>query len=708
MLFRPIGFALPRATTLKSGFGLGALINRLPYLLLLLLTSVTMALALMPASVAQAEEEFLDPKVAFVFSAAMVSPTQVDVHFKIAPKYYMYRERFEFALAPDAAPLGEPVYPKGIVKYDPTFERDLEVYHRQVTVRLPLNAADAAGAQPLTLAVTSQGCADAGLCYPPMTSEVQLLPVAGGYALSGAGVVDSVPAPRDELPSDAAGAADEGQALTADLGFGSALGLGDVGFASYLGQAGWLQVVALCLALGVLLSFTPCVLPMVPILLAIVAGKSGAAGAAGGTQRVSRWRGLSLAASYVLGMSLVYTALGVAAGLIGASLAVWLQTPWVLTVFAVLLALFALAMFDVFTLQAPTGMQSWLNAKVSKIPGGHYSGAFLMGMLSALIVGPCVAAPLAGVLLFISQTGDVTLGGTALFALAWGEGLLLLVVGATSGALLPKAGPWMGGIKRLFGILLLGTAWWMLNSVLPDWILMLGWAFLALWSAVMLGAFESLASGSADSGSGVAAPGAGRYLRKTLGLILALWAVMWIVGLSAGGRDLFRPLAPFSSSGRGFISSSNGLAAGGLSGGVAVGQGETGPVINKDSFTRVYSVAELDNLLANANRPVMLDFYADWCVSCLEMEKFTFTDPKVAQQMSQLLLVQADVTKNTEDDRALLKRFNLFGPPGIIFFDQQGAQLSQARVVGFKNAKDFSAVLEQVLATADDTRAADN
>lgn len=695
MLFRPTGFALPRAITLNSGLGNRSLISRLPALLLAVLAGLMMTLALLHSSTAKAEEEFLDPAVAFVFSAAMVSPTQVDVHFKIAPKYYMYRERFEFALTPDATPLGEPVYPNGIVKYDPTFERDLEVYHGQVTVRLPLAAlAGQSQSQPLQLAVTSQGCADAGLCYPPMTHEVQLLPVAGGYVLSGPGTVASVPAPRDELPPDAAGNA---QAANTATGFGSALSLGDVGFASYLGQAGWLQVVALCLALGLLLSFTPCVLPMVPILLAIVAGKSGAGAGAGGAQPVSRWRGLSLAASYVLGMSLVYTVLGVAAGLIGASLSVWLQTPWVLTVFAVLLALFALAMFDVFTLQAPTGMQSWLNAKVSKIPGGHYSGAFLMGMLSALIVGPCVAAPLAGVLLFISQTGDLALGGTALFAMAWGEGLLLLVVGATSGALLPKAGPWMDGIKRLFGILLLGTAWWMLNSVLPDGVLMLGWAFLALWSAVMLGAFGPLSIGG--PGGVDSAPGVGRYLCKTVGILLALWATILIVGLSAGGRDVFRPLAPFSSPTQAFLGVAANNAAGDLSGGAVAGSGAAGPQISKASFTRVYSVAELDNLLANASRPVMLDFYADWCVSCVQMEKFTFTNAKVAQQMSQLLLVQADVTKNTDDDRALLKRFNLFGPPGIVFFDPKGAQLSNARVIGFQNAAAFSAVLDRVLAT---------
>ncbi|MGP1615647.1 MAG: protein-disulfide reductase DsbD, partial [Pollutimonas bauzanensis] len=402
------------------------------------------------------------------------------------------------------------------------------------------------------------------------------------------------------------------------------------------------------------------------------------AGDAGKAAKVTRWRGLSLAAVFVLGMSVVYTVLGIAAGLVGASLAVWLQTPWVLTIFAVLLGVLALAMFDVFTLQAPTGMQTALNQRLSRIPGGRYGGVFVMGMLSALIVGPCVAAPLAGVLLFISQTGDLVLGGTALFAMAWGEGLLLLAVGASSGALLPRAGPWMNGIKRLFGVLLFATAWWMVNSILPAWVMMLGWAFLALWSAVMLGAFDAMPSGA----------GGGPLVNRTIGLLLALWAVILVVGVSAGGRDIFRPLAPLTNSA---VVAAAGPALGG--GGAAAGKALDRAAV-KERFTRVYSVAELDNLLANTNRPVMLDFYADWCVSCLEMEKFTFSDPAVAAQMSRLLLVQADVTKNTPDDRALLKRFKLFGPPGIIFFDANGKQLDDARVVGFKNAGDFGAVLE--------------
>jgi thiol:disulfide interchange protein DsbD len=313
---------------------------------------------------------------------------------------------------------------------------------------------------------------------------------------------------------------------------------------------------------------------------------------------------------------------------------------------------------------------------MSRIPGGHYSGAFVMGMLSALIVGPCVAAPLAGILLFISQSGDVLLGGSALFALAWGEGLLLLAVGASSGLLLPKAGAWMVGVKHLFGILLLATAWWMLNAVLPAWIFMLGWAVLSLWAATLLGAFEGLRAGA----------GVWRYLRKALGLLFALWGAALLIGLAMGGRDVLHPLAPLA------------RAPGGQA--QAVGAAPDPAAVAaavKGRFVQIDSVQALDNLLAQTSRPVMLDFYADWCVSCIEMERFTFSDPQVAQLLSQFVLVQADVTKNLPEHRALLKRFKLFGPPGIMFFDGSGRQLEDIRVVGFRKARDFEAVLRDVL-----------
>nr|WP_242702433.1 protein-disulfide reductase DsbD [Achromobacter sp. SD115] len=587
---------------------------------------------------ARAEAEFLDPEKAFAFSAQMVAPETLEMRYRVAPGYYMYRERFGITISPiGAATLGEAVYPKGEVKYDPTFEKDMEVFHQDVVIRVPVTA----GGQPFTLTLTAQGCADAGLCYPPMDSSVKLTPVAGGYALAGPG----------GSPATAAGASG---------GLGALVNAGDTGLADALGGLGWVKTAGVFLVLGLLLAFTPCVLPMIPILSSIVLG--GAAQA-----KPSRGRGLALAATYVLGMSVVYTALGVAAGLSGAGLAAWLQTPWILTLFAILLAVLALAMFDAFTFQMPAGVQGWLSQRSARIPGGRYTGALVMGALSALIVGPCVAAPLAGALLYISQTGDVVLGGSALFAMAWGMGVPLLIVGASSGALLPKAGPWMDGVKRLFGMLLLATAWWMLIPVVPTWVQMTGWAFLAVVAAVMLRAFDALPEGA----------GSARMFGKGVGLLLALAAAAWLIGAASGGRDVLQPLSHLA-------------ARGDAPAGVAASNGEM-------HFTRVRNNAELDALLAQSRQPVMLDFYADWCVSCREMERFTFTDPGVAQRMSGMLLVQADVTANNADDRALLKRFRLFGPPGIMFFEPGGKELPEARVVGFQDAKRFTESLDKVL-----------
>ena len=588
---------------------------------------------------ARADTEFLEPEKAFVFSANMASPDTLALHYKVAPGYYMYRERFAIAISPaDATTLGEAVYPKGEVKYDPTFEKDMEVFHKDVTIRVPVGA----GGQPFTLTLTGQGCADAGLCYPPMDSTVKLTPVAGGYAVAGTGLGGAL------APQAASG------------GLSALVNAGDTGLADALGGLGWIKTAGVFLVLGLLLAFTPCVLPMIPILSSIVLGGAQ-------QERPSRGRGLALAATYVLGMSVVYTALGVAAGLSGAGLAAWLQTPWILTLFAILLTVLALAMFDVFTFQMPSGVQAMLSERSSRVPGGRYTGALVMGALSALIVGPCVAAPLAGALLYISQTGDVLLGGSALFAMAWGMGVPLLIVGASSSALLPKAGAWMDGVKRLFGMLLLATAWWMLIPVVPTWVQMTGWAFLAVVSAVMLRAFDALPQNA----------GAGRMFGKGLGLLLALAAAAWLVGAASGGRDVLQPLSHLAARG-------DAPAAG------AAAPGEV-------HFTRVRSNAELDALLAQSTRPVMLDFYADWCVSCREMERFTFTDPGVAQRMAGMVLVQADVTANNADDRALLKRFRLFGPPGIMFFEPGGKEIADARVVGFQDAKRFTESLDRVL-----------
>lgn len=635
-----------------------------------------LAAAAMFRSAYAAEDEFLDPEDAFRYSVAMSAPDTLDIHFAIAPAYYMYRERFEIE-APPGLVTGVS-YPPGLVKYDPTFEKNMEVYYGQVTLRLQLGAPgappDALAPGPHTLAVVSQGCADAGLCYPPDRRELQLVHDGNRWMVEGAGVTARVPEPlavvldKNGRPMGAAASARDDAAGLNPFDFG------DTTLAAWLQNAGWVQVVGLCLLLGLLLAFTPCVLPMVPILMAVIAGDANRA------RTLSRARGLALAAAFVLGMSLVYTVLGIFAGLLGSGLMIWLQTPWVLAVFAVLLAVLALAMFDVFTLQAPAAVQTALHERLNRLPGGRYGGVFVMGMLSALIVGPCVAAPLAGVLLFISQTGDVWLGGSALFALAWGSGIPLLLLGASSGALLPRAGAWMEGVKWAFGLLLLATAWWMLASLLPDWLLMLGWAALATAAAVMMGAFEPLPSGA----------GPGRHALKAAGLMLAAWALFMLAGLAGGGRDPFQPLAPYQAAG----------AAAGVPS--AAGSADVAAAV-KRRFVQVDSINELEQVLSRADRPVMLDFYADWCVSCIEMERFTFSDPGVARTLDGFVLVQADVTANTPEHRALLKKFRLFGPPGIIFFDPQGRELD-LRVVGFQNAERFGrslqAVLERVQASA--------
>lgn len=623
-----------------------------------------MWLGLAGASMAQSPEDFLPPKEAFSLSVAQQNG-QLQVHYRIAPKYYMYRDRFQFAVDDQALGPESQTYPPGLVKYDPTFDKNMEVYYEQVTVLVDLPQGLPT---PAKLTITGQGCADAGICYPPQTEELSLIAKGGVYQISGDAVVDQVPAPLKTVV-DPGKPASSANAVTG-AGAGNAAGVGsigqlnDVGLAEYLASANVWTIVIACFVLGVLLTFTPCVLPMVPILMSVIAGSHK------GDKKPARWRGLSLAATYVLGVSLLYTVMGVAAGLAGAGLAAWLQNPWVLSVFAALLALLALAMFNVYSVQTPLALQNALGAYLQRIPGGHYSGAFLMGLVSALIVGPCVAAPLAGVLLFISQTGDAAVGAAALFALAWGQGVLLLALGAGSGALLPKAGSWMEGFKILFGVMLLATAWWMLNSLLPDWLMVLGWVILALWSAFLLGAFRR-------GRAGVVA-----YLGKALGVMLAGWALLMMIGMAMGTYSVIQPLAP--------------LGQGGFAANISATRAGSVPNV-KSQFVKVRSVQELDAILASANRPVMLDFYADWCVSCIEMERFTFTNPAVAASMSQFVLVQADVTKNTDEDRALLERFNLFGPPGIIFFDADGHMLDSPRVIGFMRAEPFNDALQRVL-----------
>lgn len=620
---------------------LPALIRRLfPALLILLGFAAGML-----AGPARADD-FLDPEQAFKVDVQLTGDREFQVNFTIAPGYYMYRDQFK--LEPAGAKLGEIAWPTPKRKFDETFQKEVETYREHLSIKVPVAALEAA---PLKLVLTGQGCADKGLCYPPMKSQLTLgLKGFGGNgevkigaapeALSGFGLANAVAStPADASTSKAAEVAPATPASSTGSPLDAVLASGRL----------WL-IIGGFFAAGVLLSLTPCVLPMLPILSSIIVGQG---------QAPSRARGFFLAFSYSLGMALLYTALGVAAGLAGGGLAAYLQKPWVLALFALLLVGFSLSMFGVYEIQLPSRFTGGVSDATQRLPAGKFVSVFVMGGLSALIVSPCVAAPLAGALLYISQTGNVAIGGLALFALAWGMSVPLLLLGLSAGTLLPRAGPWMETVKYFFGLLLLSVALWIVQPVLAPVIAQLLWGALLVALAALLGLFQRTEANTPRV-----------WLRKSAAIAAMVFGVAQFIGVAAGGTDTLKPLA-------------------GVAGSVKAGAAAAAPETSSVSFRKISSVAELDQALRTAGRPVMLDFYADWCVSCKEMERFTFTDARVQAKLGGALLLKADVTANNAEDRELLKRFKLFGPPGTIFFDPKGDELPAVRVIGFQDADRF-------------------
>jgi thioredoxin:protein disulfide reductase len=579
-----------------------------------------------------AADDFLPPELAFKSTARALNERAIEVEFKIAPGYYLYREQFKFEA--NGATFAAVLIPPGKVKFDETFQRQVETHRDLIRIAIPVTQATAR----FKLAVTYQGCADRGLCYPPaqLNAEVSLTGF-GGY-----GSVEVAPGREMSLQSEV-----NGQSVTAPstpaTGSNTTAGINTVSaiegsrIAEALKSGRYWTVAGVFFLAGVLLSLTPCVLPMLPILSALIVGQGAA---------VSRWRGLLLAASYSLGMAAVYSGLGVAAGLAGEGLAAALQNGWVLGAFAVGLVALSLSMFGVYELQLPASLTGRLAAVSNRLPAGRLLGVFLMGGVSALIVSPCVAAPLAGALVYLSQTRDVALGGSALFALACGMSVPLLLLGASAGAWLPKAGAWMNDVKRFFGILLLAVAVWTIQPVAPAWASMALWGALALTVAALLWRRQSANA---------------RVVRQAAAIALTCFGLLQWAASVAGGADPLRPWAQWT--------------------------GRSTPTAL--TFKPVRNVAELDAALLTAGRPVMLDFYADWCVSCKEMEAFTFSDPLIQARLRGALLLKVDVTQNNAADRALLKRFGLFGPPGTLFFDAQGSEVSVARVLGYQNSTRF-------------------
>ena len=577
-------------------------------------------------------DDFLDPADAFRFSASE-QPGEVLVHYKIADGYYMYRERFAFAARNGTVTIGEAQLPAGHVKFDQTFNKNVETYRGELIIRVPVSHAGG----PFDLAVTSQGCADAGICYPPMERVYHVTGVA--------------------LQAGVAGAAQQSQVLEAPGGASWYERATSADYAQALLQGGgFFAIVGLYFVAGVVLSLLPCSYPMIPILSAIIIGEG---------PRVTRGRGFALSLAYVVGMALVYTVLGIAAALVGQSLGAWLQNPWVLGAFAVLLTVFALTLIAGVDIVLPQRWQSGVSKASERRSGGKFAAVAVMGALSALVVGACMTAPLFAVLAFIAHTGNAVLGGVALFSMGIGLGVPLLVIGLGAGTLLPRAGAWMDSVKVFFGVILLAAALWIVWPALAPIPQMLLAALWLLIAAAALGLF----SPHAGSGS------IWRSLGRGLGAALAIWAATLLIDLAAGSTDALKPLA---------------VLAGHASNPASV------PAQRSDlSFAPVRSSGQLDEAVKTAAQPAMLDFYADWCVSCKEMEKFTFSDPRVQAKLKQMNLLRADVTANNTDDQVLLKRFNLFGPPGIIFFDRGGKEV--LRVVGYESADTFLKSLDRAM-----------
>lgn len=597
---------------------------------------------------ADSQPDLLPPEKAFTAQVHVRDASSLIVEFKPVQGYYLYRDRISFNIEkPADIKVTDVLLPDGKMKADPTFGHVAVFYSPfEAVVNLERAVPTASNGR---LRFSYQGCSELGVCYPPIEKTFDfVLPSMTAASIDGS----AAPPPNRQANASRPGLDN------AISDSGSATGLWswlDTNRRTTLfedSSFGW--VILGFFGFGLLLSLTPCVWPMIPILSGIIAGQGAS---------ISKARAFRLSAFYVLGMAVTYSAVGIAAGLSGSLLSTALQTPWVLAVMAALFVVLALSMFGLYELQLPAFLQTRVASASSRIGTRTEASVFGMGAISAIIVGPCIAAPLAGALLYISQTQDVVLGGTALFAMALGKGVPLLVIGTSLGSLLPRSGTWMKSIKVFLGVLLLAAAVWTISPFIPLPVSMALAGVILISYAVYLRALDTLP---------VHAGGFAR-LGKGLGVIGLLVGAIYVIGALSGSRDFLQPLAGFSGS-----TEQKALLA--------------------LPFERIKSVQELDaRLQQTAGRYVMLDFYADWCVSCKEMEHFTFSDPAVRGKLQNVVLLQADVTRNSEEDKQLLARFGLFGPPGILFFDQFGQEIKGRRVIGFMNAKRFVSLLNEVL-----------
>lgn len=556
-------------------------------------------------------DELLLPDQAFQFRAEVKDSNTVRVSWQIAEGYYLYRDRIKFSLPENpGVAFGAYQIPHGKQKIEE--QGPMEVFFHELSFDLPINR-QTKGPLSFQLQAKYQGCAERGVCYPPMQKIIKLDLPDGAVRIEKVAEQDRI---ADSLKNDSI----------------------------------WLIALSF-LGFGVLMAFSPCIFPMIPILSGIIIGHG---------HKITTGKAFFLSLSYVLAASLTYTLMGVLAGLFGGNLQAAFQNTWVIASFSGLFVLLALSMFGFYDLQIPPSIQERVARLSHHQQGGTFWGAAIMGALSALIVGPCMAAPLAGALIYIGQTGDAVLGGVALFSLGLGMGIPLLVIGTSAGKLLPKAGLWMNAVKSAFGVGMLGVAVWLLERIIPGFMTMLLWSFLLIISGVYLGALDSL--GRPASGWS--------KLWKGVGVVLLVYGVILLIGAAGGSVDPFKPLRV-----------------------------EAAEKVSTLAFTRVKSLDELQKNLLKAReekRVVLLDYYADWCVSCKEMDRDTFSDPSVKASLAKAMLLRADVTENSSEDKALLEHFNLIGPPATLFFGADGIEQKNHRIIGYMNAADFLGHLKEV------------
>lgn len=576
---------------------------------------------------------------AFQFDLSAVDRNTLKAHWNITPDHHLYRSKIKFTLkdAQGDIALGQAQFPQGKIVDDEFFGK-MEVYGAPIDVAIPVEG----NAQTLFVETEYQGCSDTtGICYPPVrkTTELSLasLPAGNSSELSSfADTASSNNASNDATPA------------------------GQNAFLSELNSASFLGAIAFFFVIGVGLAFTPCILPMIPILSGIIVGQS----------NLSTRKAFLISLVYVTASASTYAVIGVIFGLFGDNLQTVFQHPVAISLFAALFVLLALSMFGFYELQMPNNIQTRLNDLSNNQRGGSFVGAAVMGFLSTLIVGPCVAPPLAGALTYIAQSKDALLGGMTLFAMGFGMGIPLLLVGASAGHLLPRAGTWMDTVKAIFGILMIGVAIWLLDRIVPAQVTMALAGTLLVASGIYMGALDRM-----DNESG----GWARFW-KSLGLIMLFYGAALFLGIFSGTQSLLNPL--------------KGVFSGGNAGGTAI----VAPVDEHYAFRKIKTTQDLDSVLAEAknnNKTVMLDFYADWCVDCMRMEKDTFTATGVQTLMNDMIALQADVTKNDDEDKALMRRFGIVGPPTIVFFHNQ-QELNNHRLIGYENAEEFTARLQKI------------